>query len=261
MTRAGDILGRVVGALPGAAVGAAVGSVGGAAGAVLGAISGTVLEEVGADVITRSLSPRENRRVSGVILAASAAFVHNEQFRGQKVREDGFFDGTHSSGAEFVEGVLLTARDSYEEQKVPFLGNLLANVAINPEIDARTANTAIRLAEESSWLELVVLGVFDDAKTYPMPPRRAPRGTDWGTWSQLDALRRLLEPPRSLLKHEPRVGERGMPGYDLNLNAISSTSGGLLLSSLMELRTIDRSERDPVYATISSETDIDEEQP
>jgi hypothetical protein len=241
---------RIVGLVPGVAAGAAIGSVAGTPGAIVGAISGTVLEEIGADVASRLLSPREERRVGAVILAASAAYVHNQEFRGQTPRDDGFLDGGNANGAEFVEGVMLAAKDSYEERKVPYLGNLLANIAFNPGMDLGTANTALRLGENASWLELVVLGVFADEDTYPMPRHELPHGHDWETWSQMAAARRLLEPPRELLKHAARVGARGAPGYDLNLDAMSLTSGGSLITGLMELTTIERSERDPIYATL-----------
>lgn len=189
--------------------------------------------------------------MGSAVLAAAAAYARNEDARGQTPRDDGFFGDDSADGADFVEGVLLSVKDSFEEKKVPYLGNLLANVAFNPDVDAATANTALRLADAASWLELVVLGIFAD-ETYPMPASEMPIGTNWSTWTQLYAVRALLEPPRSLLQYARTVGEHGLPGFDLNLNDISLTSGGALLSGLMELTTIERAERDPIHNTLTS---------
>ncbi len=249
-----DTLRRVLGALPGSIAGALVGAVGGPDTAVLGALTGTVIGDVGADVISRALSPRQERRVGTVLLAASAAFTFQEQMHGRQVRDDGFFADDTAPGAEFVEGVLLAAKDSFEERKVPYLGNLIAAVAFDDGIDAGTANHALRTAEGLSWNEFLVLGVFADQERYPMPARQMPTHTDWASWTHLMALKRLLDPPSSMLDHASTTLDYGLPSFDLNLNAISLTNSGFLLSSLMALTEIPHGDRQPVYDSMTAMT-------
>lgn len=241
---------RVIGALPGSITAALIGAAGGPVTAVLGALTGTVLGEVGADVISRVLSPRQERRVGTVLLAASAAFTEQEQLHGRTVRDDGFFEDDTAPGAEFVEGVLLSAKDSFEERKAPYLGNLIASVAFDTGVDAGTANYALRLAEGLSWTEFLVLGVFADPERYPMPENQIPDGTAWASWTQLMALKRLLDPPASMLTYAEKTLDYGLPSYDLNLSVVSLTTSGFLLTSLMKLDTIPDTERRPVYDTI-----------
>lgn len=252
MTDSNGTLRRVIGALPGSIAGALIGAVGGPETAALGAFTGTVLGEVGADVISRALSPRQERRVGTVLLAASAALTAQEQLHGRKARDDGFFADDTAPGARFVEGVLLTAKDAYEEQKVPYLGNLLAAVALDDGIDAGTANHALRSAEALSWNELLVLGVFADPGTYPMPKNELPPHTDWGSWTHLMSVKQLLDPPSSMLTPAEKTHSHGIPGFDLNLDAITLTNSGFLLTSLMSLTTIPDSDRRPVYNSINA---------
>lgn len=244
-------LARMAAQVPGSVLGAALGlSVGGPTGAIMGAVSGTILSQVGADIAERTLSPRQEIRVGAVFLSAASA-ITVKQLAGQTVRDDGFFDGPSSNGAEFVEGVLLAAMDAYEERKVPYLGNLIANVSFAEDVDAPSAHAALRRANDLSWLELKVLGVFDDGENFPMPARPIPKSSDWPTWTVVNALRELIDPPKSLLTYARSTGLHGAPGYDLNLDAISMQSGGTLICGLMELSTIPQSDRRPIFELLS----------
>ena len=249
--RGASRLARMAAQVPGSAFGAALGlSVGGPTGAILGAVSGTILSQVGADIADRVLSPRQELRVGAVFLSAASA-ITAKQIEGRSLRDDGFFDGPASNGAEFVEGVMLAAMDAYEERKVPYLGNLIANVSFAEHIDAPSAHAALRRANDLSWLELRVLGVFDDGASFPMPARPIPQSSDWPTWAVATAVRELIDPPKSLMTYARSTGSRGEPGYDLNLDAIGMQSGGILICGLMELGSIPQSDRRPIFEMLS----------
>ncbi|TFC45886.1 hypothetical protein [Cryobacterium shii] len=249
---------RMAAQVPGSVFGAALGlTFAGPTGAILGAVSGTVLSQVGADIADRTLSPRQELRVGAVFLSAASA-ITVKQLEGHTLRDDGFFDGTDSNGAEFVEGVMLAAMDAYEERKVPYLGNLIANVSFAEHIDAPSAHAALRRADDLSWLELRILGIFDDGESYPMPARPIPKSSDWPTWTVAKALQELINPPKSLLKNARSTGSRGQMGYDLNLDAISMQSGGTLICGLMELGSIPKSDRSPIFEMLSRDQEPEE---
>jgi hypothetical protein len=109
----------------------------------------------------RILGPREEKRV-GATLAFAADRIRERLEAGDEVRTDGFFDagdGGRSSGDEVAEGVLIIAQREAQERKLKFLGNLLANVAFDPTIDRDHANVLMRLAEDLSYRQFLVLAV------------------------------------------------------------------------------------------------------
>jgi hypothetical protein len=83
-----------------------------------------------------------------------------------------------------------------------------------------------------------------------MPASKIPEHTDWASWTHLMELKRLLDPPASLLTYADKTLSMGLPGFDLNLNAISLTNSGYLLNALMSLATIPDADRRPVYDSI-----------
>lgn len=107
--------------------------------AAVAAMAGTTIASAGADIARRMLSPRQEVRVGAVFVQAAGA-LEAGRVSGKQVRDDGFFGGEESDGYAFAEGVMLAAKDAFEERKVRYMGNLLANVALDSTIDAATAN-------------------------------------------------------------------------------------------------------------------------
>ena len=67
-----------------------------------------------------------------------------------------------SPAVEIAEGMLLAARNEYEEKKLPFFGNLLANIAFDPTIDREQANLLIKIGENVTFRQMCILSVFAD---------------------------------------------------------------------------------------------------
>ena len=73
---------------------------------------------------------------------------------------DGFFepDITDRSPAdEIAEAVLIAAQREHEEQKLPYIANLLAFVAFESRIDRGMANYLIKLASFLTYRQLCIL--------------------------------------------------------------------------------------------------------
>ena len=94
-------------------------SSGAEAGAVIGAATG--LMSVAAEMLSRTLSQNENRRVRNVVTLAIEEFSIRIK-EGLRPREDGFFDidiNTRSSGAEIFEGVLKLHEENMKRISFP----------------------------------------------------------------------------------------------------------------------------------------------
>jgi hypothetical protein len=121
------------------------------------------LEWAGREVRDRLLTRREQIRAGGA-LAFAADEIRKRLDQGETLRADGFLVGEISPGRtaaqEILEGVLITAERSHEEKKVPYLGKLYAGVAFDASIDPAGANYLLKIGDELSWVQYVVLNVL-----------------------------------------------------------------------------------------------------
>ncbi len=158
---------EIAGSITGAAIGLMGGPAGALGGAALGVVVGRALSKVGADIQRRLLGPREQTRI-GAALAFATTRIANRVAAGHILRQDQFFttegdiQDNRPPAEELLEGILLKARDAYEEKKVPLIGSLFANVGFHPEISPIYAGYLIKLAGELSYNQLVALAVGRD---------------------------------------------------------------------------------------------------
>ncbi len=152
--------------------------VGGSAGAALGFLTGTgpvgtaVAGAAIAPVITqgvaefgrRLLGRREEARV-GATASLIVGRVRERLEAGELPRADGFFqprDIGRPAAEEVFEGVLLKARDAYEEKKLPLFGNLYASIAFDDSISASNANHLVSLAGQLTYRQFVILSLIGE---------------------------------------------------------------------------------------------------
>ncbi|WP_210506103.1 hypothetical protein [Naasia sp. SYSU D00057] len=185
----------------------------------------------------------------GAVFMEAGAAIKAKEVLGQTLRDDGFFDGDRSFGHEFAEGVMFAAMDSFEERKIPYLGNLLANVAFAPSIDAATANFALRTAEGLSWLELCLLALIDRSDEFPMPNEEPRRSKSWDAHTVKGQLQRMADMGGGglLAYRETLTEDFGLPTFDTTWSGIQFTSNGRLVKDLMELGSIPATDLRPIY--------------
>jgi hypothetical protein len=159
--------------LVGAVTGAAIGLIGGPAGAFGGAVAGVgaarAVKHVGSEIRRRVLAPREEARVGGALTLIIVS-IGDELQKGRFPRSDGFFEahGTDRAAAEeLLEGVLLRARDAFEEKKVPLLGALYASIAFDEWISPAHGNLLLQLASSLTYQQLVAMSVMLDGSRAP----------------------------------------------------------------------------------------------
>ena len=127
----------------------------------MGTTIGHVLKDIGNDYAVRSLSPNEQTRIGGVIIYAINKIEENRK-KGMNIRQDDFFKerpGERSSAKEITEGILLAAQREYEEKKIRFYGNLLANLGFTP-ISRAQANLCLKISQGLTYRQLCLLATI-----------------------------------------------------------------------------------------------------
>jgi hypothetical protein len=184
--------------IAGGATGAAVGLlIAGPVGAVAGGLAGPsishTLQKIGREISKRLLGKREEKRI-GAALVFAARKIEANRAAGQPLRTDGFFieqpDG-RSPADEITEGVLMVVQREHEERKLPFYGNLLANLAFQSGYDRAQANLLVQLAQRLSYQQLCLLALVVHKERFPMQPsyRTKPRT---GSSAQVTALQQMM---------------------------------------------------------------------
>lgn len=170
--------------IAGSVAGSAIGFIAGGpplavlSGAAAGPIIGRVIKRIGNDMHRRFLGPRERTRI-GATAAFAVQAIQSLEKSGKTLRTDGFFKGDQArrpSADEILEGVLLKARDAYEEKKLPLLANLYANIAFHPEITPSFANHLVAVAGRLTYRQLVALSVAADSNYKKILRNRDYRG-------------------------------------------------------------------------------------
>ena len=131
-----------------------------------GVAAGRVLNYVGNEVVDRVLGPRERKRL-GAVVSVIARDIHARTIRGEKVRNDGFFDtgqNKRSDAEEVAESVLLKCQREPEEKKIQFMGRFFSNVAFHPEVSAEMAHQLAKHAEQMTYRQFCLLNIakFDN---------------------------------------------------------------------------------------------------
>ena len=152
---------QLAGALVGGGVGMVGGPVGAFGGAAAGWAAGEVIAAIGVEVMQRMSGRGAERAAATAILIAQDGLKHESA--GEQPRDDGFFDercGLRPEEDELLEAVLLTAANTYEERKLPYLAHLFDGVKYDASVAAADALFMARLADELTYRQLVGLAVF-----------------------------------------------------------------------------------------------------
>jgi hypothetical protein len=242
--------------LAGASAGAALGLIGGPAGALGGAAVGVTvtraLRKVGADLRERLMTPRETVR-TGAAYAVAAATIRERLEHGDAPRSDGFFEAGEAGRAaaeELLEGVLRSAADAYEEQKVSYLGRLYASIAFDRTVSRRYANFLITLARRLTFSQMVLMAVLWEGDAAPMiqhssdltPPHQIEFEDEFA--AQVDELERLGLLSRGDPGASPqRSGMTFVDAGSLPVGDLSLSAHGKSLYELMGLKDIHAAQR------------------
>jgi hypothetical protein len=202
---------EIAGTMSGVAFGSLIaGSPGVFAAAGLAPVVATVVS-MGAEFAQRRLSPREWIRVGALIKFASER-VQDNLDAGQTVRDDGFLADPPRHGRrasdEIAEEIAQVVQRQAQERKIRYLGNLLGNLVFDPDVDLTTAHRVLSTAEELSYTQFQLLGLYL-RNDIPLPDRRAPEiECSWRAATAGYELADLGFGARELIL--PNVGETGI---------------------------------------------------
>jgi hypothetical protein len=166
----------------GAVVGAGLGLAGGPEAVLIGAGGGSM---IGVALTRAGRGLRRFMSSRGEIRAATAfstavTVIQERLSAGEEPRSDGFFEGDGSGrppAEELAEGMLRAAERSYEEQKVPYIGRLYANLCFDASVSRPEANHLLRLADALSYQQLMLLQLFATSDPVGEPLKPVP-GTE-----------------------------------------------------------------------------------
>jgi len=110
----------------------------------------------------RVLSVRENNRIIKVMQDAVCK-INVRLEKGDIPRQDEEFwmdNYVGVSGAKVIlEGILLKARDEYEEKKLPYYSNMIARMAFDSSWSYQRLNAMIRMFEQLSYRQILLIAL------------------------------------------------------------------------------------------------------
>lgn len=198
-------------------------------------------------------------RIGGMMMAAATIRIDERMKNGENLRDDGFFDprlGDRPVADEVYEGALMVAQRTYQEKKIPFLGNLLASISFDKEIDGGNANLLLRQAEAISYRQLCILALLGNIRVLAVldpPPDDlfAPefrKGAYRGRSPTPNDMAILQEAWDLQARSLAYVGPTAMDDRWVNPEEMTFTEIGALLYQSMELWEIYREEMEEVTA-------------
>lgn len=237
---------KIAGAGVGAAVQGTISPTESLTGAVVGAALGQGCMSVLDDVAQRFMSVKERERVGGV--AAIAISEIRERLLWAEARDDGFFDSKDdepSPAEEVFEGVLLSAKQEHEQQKLPYLANFYAGLVFYPSVSKAQANFLLSIIEGLTYRQLCILSLVE--QNHSISTRDKPWRVDTPMHPNSHALTmeaHTLYQRHLVVSFDPAVG-RGQNVYEPSLIIPSRAiiSGvGVTICHLMQLHKIPKSE-------------------
>lgn len=229
------------GAALNAAVGAGVGLVlAGPVGAVAGSLAGTVMENVvkkiGEEIKARKLSKAENKKVGSVYTLAKENIALKLN-AGKMLRGDDFFtekETDRSTAEEILEGTLFAAQREAEERKLPYYSRMYANMAFSTDVTRPMANQIIKIAEQLTYRQLLILNVIGTYQGAGFPFKKTAYETVSGLTNVAIASEIFELYRMSLLSSSSVIFDSA----GINPSALSITGYGAHIFNLMELHTL-----------------------
>lgn len=232
----GSAASSVMGAIVGSTVAGPVGVIGGA---LAGTLIENIAKKIGKEIKERVLSEAEERKINTVFGAACNS-ISDKLNSGHELRNDDFFDEVdmdRSTAEEIFEGILFAAQRESEEKKIKYFAKLYANIAFDSAISRPIANQLIKIAEQLTYRQIVILHVIG---THQMVPEAyAFKNTMYKSVSGLvnvTIASEVFELYRmSLLSSKDAI----LDCAGINPSALTITGYGALLFNLMELSKIE----------------------
>lgn len=231
-----DTLASVAGAVVGTAIAGPAGTFGGAA---IGPIIAATFKKVGKGIAECFLSENEALRI-GLTYKNASDKIQDELQNGKIPRNDDFFEeveGNRSKATVLLEGTLLKSRDEYEEKKLIYYSNFLANINFDKSISFDRANTLLRLIEQLSYRQLLILSYLEIKSVIDMKKWTIAFKDNQSLGDYLDFYSELM----SLYNYQ--LLQQAGNGISMTVGNLQLSALGKTLCRLMELDSMPDKER------------------
>lgn len=179
--------------------------------------------------------------------------------KGDKLRDDGFFRLQmlrESDAASIIELLIYKVMDETDEEKIPYISNILVNTAFDSNISSGVARKLLNDAKHFSYRQLCILAMVGTRTNLP-PTEPVPEGHLWsdigkGTptisnteFSQDDVL--LVHECQELIDMNYLQTAPTIPRSLLDVKfAMTPSNMGYIMHYCMNLGSMDSDEIDPI---------------
>jgi len=209
----------------------------------------SIFERVGIEISNTFLGSREQARI-GMTYGNALVEIKRRIEAGDIPRNDNFYKSEkneRSKAETLLEGVLIKAKQEYEEKKIKYYSYFLANLTFDESTDYYKASTLLRLAEQLSYRQIIIIAFFYRQKEVNI-----------GQWdisflrnSKLqiyhDFYTELMD-----LYNKQLIQQTGRDGISMGLHELTSSPIGNKLSQLMNLDKISHDDIQEIDTTIST---------
>lgn len=242
---------EIAGGIYGTALGLLfAGPVGALGGALMGPIVTELFKRIGGEMAERFLSKREEIRV-GATIGLAFSKIESEIQKGKALRNDEFnqtgIDGSRSGAEAILEGTLLKSRSEYEEKKIPFYANFLANMNLDSSISFETGNTLLRIIEQISYRQISILAYCESVESI-----------DTDKWAVSFLRNQMLGKYQDLyseimdLYNKQLLQQAGIEGLGMTAKSMKLSQLGKLFYSLLNLEMVNVEDKRLIQSSIDA---------
>ena len=239
-----EISGNVSSAVIGLAIAGPVGAIGGA---IFGPIIGKVFKKIGNELSEKLLSPREEIRI-GATYSLALDEIQDSIKKGKELRTDDFYEnrnGDRSKAETLLDGTLLKARNEYEEKKIKYYSNFLANLNFDESISFEKGNTLLRIMEQLSYRQIVILGYFSNIENIDTNQWMVSFAQKPELAQYQDFYSELME-----LYNQQLLQQTGNEGISMMIISMKLSPLGKIFCDLINVAEIDSEETNKIENTI-----------
>lgn len=139
---------------------------------ISGTAIGGILPEILNDFARRFLSTREKIKVAAVIHFATEGIVKNIN-SGKQTNNDFLNmieEGKRTSAEELYEGILIKAKNEFQEKKIKHVGAIFANCIFTKDVTPEDVNHLLSAVEKLTYRKLRIIALYGK-KEYIFPER------------------------------------------------------------------------------------------
>ena len=246
-------------ALAGVAVTAGGTLIGGPAGGLVASAAipfiSAYFKKIGTEVINETFGERSEIRF-GYTYAIALQKINEKIEAGVAIRDDEFFNinfGDKTNAETILEGTLLKVKNEYEEKKLKYYSNFIANLNFDYTTDFDESITLLRIIERLNYRQLTIVAVINNE----VELRTHRWNVNFPKYKELNSFQDFYSDLMDLYNMNllsQNVSKK--KGISMGIEEMILTPIGEKLFSLMELNEIDQTEIDAIKATIENIKEI-----